>query len=152
MLIGFDSDQNGEQIKAYFRKHALFQLNIFDRMVAELSIKGDFDPKAFSYEPEWIASSGQLVHTAIVNRDMAFKINETPIVLTKRQKLHIKNSYKFTPDFFEKCCEIVGLHVVYAWGDSSSAKVYLLRIEPSNNAVFPGNAFTQAQQSKSLIV
>ncbi len=36
MLIGFDSDQDGERIKSYFKKHALFQLNIFDRMAAEL--------------------------------------------------------------------------------------------------------------------
>lgn len=140
MLIGFDSDHDGERIKNYFKKHALFQLNIFDRMVAELPIKGDFDPKAFTYKPEWVAASGQLAHIAIVNRDINFHVGKTPISLKKGQRLHIKNSYKFTPAFFECCCKLAGLEVVKAWSDDSSAKVYLLKILPRQPAMHPAQA------------
>jgi uncharacterized SAM-dependent methyltransferase len=137
MLVGFDSDQDGDRIKDYFRKHALFQLNVFDRMACELPIAGDFDPKAFSYEPEWIASSGQLAHVAIVNKDMQFNIGGTDISLRENQRLHIKNSYKFTTGFFEDCCRAAGLDVVRNWSNNSCAKVYLLKIQPRHNLLRP---------------
>lgn len=130
LLIGFDSDQDGERIKSYFKKHALFQLNVFDRMAAELPITGNFDPEAFDYEPEWIVTSGQLAHMAIVSKDMKFRIGATEVELKKGQKLHIKNSYKFTPKFFEDCCKLAGLEMVKTWSDDSPAKIYLLKIQP----------------------
>jgi uncharacterized SAM-dependent methyltransferase len=128
MLIGFDSDQDGERVKSYFQEHALFQLNIFDCMASALPITGDFDPGAFEYEPQWIASSSQLAHFAVVRRNLSFKLDETVISLEKGRKLHIKNSYKFSPDFFERCCKLAGLEVIRAWSDHSPAKVYLLEI------------------------
>jgi uncharacterized SAM-dependent methyltransferase len=133
LLVAFDSDQDGERIKSYFKKHGLFQLNIFDRMVVELPIQGDFDPKAFTYEPEWNATSGQLAHIAVANRDMTFRLAGTDITLREGQKLQIKNSYKFTPEFFEECCKRAGLEVVKAWSDST-AKIYLLKIPPRQRA------------------
>ena len=128
LLIGFDSDQDSESVKNYFSKHALFQLNIFDRMAVELPIEGNFDSKTFGYEAEWIATSGQLAHIAVVNRDMNFKLGGRNISLKAGHRLHIKNSYKFMPEFFEKCCRLAGLEVVEAWADNSSAKIYLLKI------------------------
>lgn len=128
ILVSFDSDHDGERIKGYFQKHALFQLNIFDRMAAELPIAGDFDPLAFTYEPEWIADSGQLAHVAAVARDMRFDLAGTQIHMRAGQKLHIKNCYKFAPAFFERCCRLANLAVVKQWSDASSAKIYLLKI------------------------
>jgi uncharacterized SAM-dependent methyltransferase len=128
MLVGFDSDKDGERIKTYFRQHSLFQLNVFDRMACELPIQGDFDPKAFSYKPEWIAASGQLAHIAVVGKDMKFSIAGQHFFLNKDRELHIKNSYKFAPKFFENCCLEAGLEVLRVWSDDSSAKIYLLKI------------------------
>jgi len=140
LLIGFDSDHDEEHLKSFYKKQALFQLNIFDRMAAELPIEGDFDPKAFGYEPQWIASSGQLAHMAVVSRDMSFKLGGTEIFLKKDQRLHIKNSYKYTAEFFEECCNKAGLEVVKAWSDDSSAKIYLLKILPRQFVLRPVSA------------
>ncbi|HUY68616.1 MAG TPA: L-histidine N(alpha)-methyltransferase, partial [Alphaproteobacteria bacterium] len=139
MLVAFDSDHDAERIKAFYKRQALFQLNIFYRMVAELPIEGDFDPEAFDYEPQWIATSAQLAHVAVVKRDMNFKLAGTPISLKKGQPLHIKNSYKFTPEFFELCCKQAGLEVIKSWVDDSPAKIYLLKILPRQLAARPAS-------------
>lgn len=130
MLIAFDSDHDSERIRSFYKAQALFQLNIFDRMAAELPIKGEFDPAAFHYEPEWIESAGQLAHVAVVDRTMNFTLGGIDIVLQAGRRLHIKNSYKFRPAFFERCCALAGLDVVTSWSDDSPAKIYLLKIPP----------------------
>jgi uncharacterized SAM-dependent methyltransferase len=132
LLVGFDSDHNEEHLKAFYSNQSLFQLNIFYRMATEFGsfISGDFDPRGLDYEPYWISSSGQLAHIAVVKRDMDFSIRNTAVSLKKGRKLHIKNSYKYTPDFFERCCNLAGLDVIRNWSDDSPAKLYLLRIRP----------------------
>lgn len=129
LLIGVDTDQDGESIKAYFGKHGLFQLNVFDRMSVELPMEG-FDPTAFDYEPLWLGSSGQLAHMAVVNRNIDFSLNGQRFSLKKNAKLHIKNSYKFKPEFFEQCCTNAGLEIINTWSDDSPARVYLLKLFP----------------------
>jgi len=130
LLLSFDSDQDGEKIKSYYQEHELFQLNIFDRMAIEGLEEGwldnRFDPTAFNYIAEWHPTSGQLAHTAVVNRDMTFSLNGKEVTFETGKKLHIKNSYKHTPEFFEECCKPAGLEVVEAWLDSS-VKFYLLK-------------------------
>lgn len=127
LLISFDSNQDGKSIKDYYQLHALFQLNIFDRMAVEFSMK-HFNPLAFDYEPVWIPASGQLAHTAVVTTDMAFEIDEHRIHLQKGQRLHMKNSYKFFPPFFEKACDTLQLEILRVWENDSTSKVYLLKI------------------------
>ncbi|MBI1273935.1 MAG: hypothetical protein GC131_07610 [Alphaproteobacteria bacterium] len=126
LLIGFDSNQNGKQIIDYFNVHSLFQLNIFDRMAAELPMQ-NFDPLAFDYDPLWIPSSGQLAHIAVVSRNINFSLAGRPFSLTKGQKLHIKNSYKYDVNFFQHCCNMAGLERVKVWSNESTSKVFLLR-------------------------
>lgn len=127
MMIAFDSNQDGEAIKTYYRMHALFQLNIFDRMKVELPVE-DFDPLAFDYDPVWIPESGQLAHTVLATKDMTFQIADRTIHLAAGQRLHLKNSYKFTMAFFEKACAALGLDIVHIWQDESNSKVYLLKL------------------------
>lgn len=134
MIVGVDCDQDGESIKTYFRNHALFQLNIFDRMAAELPLSG-FDPLAFDYEPEWFASSGQLAHVAVVNRDMEFTLAGKRVLLGRGQKLHIKNSYKFDPEFFEVCCLSAGLDILHIWPSTATTRIYLLGISAGFHAM-----------------
>ncbi len=149
LLVAFDSNQNGEAIQEYYRLHALFQLNIFDRMAVDLPMK-DFDPLAFDYEPVWIPSSGQLAHTAIVTRDIAFEIDGQPITLTKGQKLHLKNSYKFTPTFFEKACHALQLDILRVWGDSSNSKVYLLKLPPYAASLTIAHQFHHQHETRAV--
>jgi uncharacterized SAM-dependent methyltransferase len=129
LLIAFDSSQDGESIKAYYQLHTLFQLNIFDRMAVELPLQ-NFDPLAFDYEPFWIPSSGQLAHMAVVNKDISFQIGEERISLKRGQRLHLKNSYKFTNEFFEKICLMSGFEIMKLWENTSKSKAYLLKLPP----------------------
>lgn len=131
LLVSFDSNQNGEEIRSYYNNHTFFHLNVFDRMAVELPIIGDFDPCAFSYEPLWIASSGQLAHMAVVQRDMDFTMGRERVSLKKGQALHLKNSFKFSPSFFSWCCLRAGLAVVKMWADPSGAHVCLLKKQAS---------------------
>lgn len=150
LLVAFDSNQDGESIKDYYQLHALFQLNIFDRMAVELPMK-NFDPLAFDYEPVWISSSGQLAHMAVVNCDMKFWIAEEEINLEKGQKLHLKNSYKFLPNFFEKACCRLGLDVMKTWEDSSKSKIYLLRLPPiATSQVIFFSGFPEKEQPRQV--
>jgi len=130
LLFSFDADQDGEKIKTYYREHPDFQINIFYRMqvegLAEGWLDNRFDPKAFDYEPEWHAGSGQLAHMAVLNRDMTFTMDGQEITLKKGQKLHMKNSFKLTPELFEAACEIAHLDVTRAWLDTS-VKFYLMK-------------------------
>lgn len=127
LLVSFDADRNGEKIETFYTKQALFQLNTFYRMAAELPIAGAFSPAAFSYEAEWIPSSGQLAHMAIVQEDMAFRIGEAALQLHTGQRLHMKNSFKFLPDFFMDCCVEAGFEVEHCWGEPSGTNVCLLK-------------------------
>jgi uncharacterized SAM-dependent methyltransferase len=130
MLVSFYADQDGERLKAYYAKLASFQLNILYRMAVELPISENFDPRAFDYEVEWRPRSSQLGHVAVVKRDIHFTLAGRNFFLYKGQRFHLKNAYKFRPEFFEACCTRVGLNVVKAWSDHSSAKVYLLKKPP----------------------
>ncbi|MCL2469939.1 MAG: L-histidine N(alpha)-methyltransferase [Alphaproteobacteria bacterium] len=126
LLVSFDSNDDGEKIKAYYNNHTLFSLNVFDRMAAELSIKGDFDPCGFSYEPYWLASSGQLAHMAVVLDDMSFTLGDKKIDLKKNEKFHLKNSFKFSPSFFMHCSEKAQLEHIKTWSDPSVSSQYCL--------------------------
>ncbi|NTU76925.1 MAG: L-histidine N(alpha)-methyltransferase, partial [Alphaproteobacteria bacterium] len=134
MLVAFDSNQNSNEIKSYYSHHALFQMNIFDRMAVELPLEG-FDPLAFEYSPEWTASSSQLAHIAVVTRDMSFTLAGARFSLLRGQKLHLKNSYKFTPLFFERCCRLAGIEIIKSWADNSPSKAYLLKLPPLRAAL-----------------
>ena len=136
MMIGFDSDHDGDKLIAFYKTQRLFQLNIFYRIAADLKnyITGDYDANAFIYEPEWISTSGQLAHIAVATHDMSFHLGGTPVIIKNGQKLHIKNSYKFTSAFFETCCNLAGLEVIQSWSNNSPAKIYLLKILPKQNA------------------
>jgi uncharacterized SAM-dependent methyltransferase len=135
LLVGFDSDDDGEHLVSFYKRQKLFQLNLFFRIEAELKdkIEGDYDPKAFDYEPEWIPESRQLAHVAVVKRDMNFTLAGHPISLKEGQKLHIKNSFKYTPEFFEKCARLAGLELIGSWLDESKSKIYLLKILPKHH-------------------
>lgn len=126
LLLGFDADQNGDRVRSYYKAHGLFQLNVFYRMAVDLPIGGEFDPKAFDYEADWRSASGQLAHIAVAKREMSFSIAGQPLSVSKGQRLHIKNSYKFSEEFFSHCCQQAGLDVIKIWSDTSSAKIFLL--------------------------
>ncbi len=127
LLVSFDADMNGEKVAAFYARQALFQLNTFFRMAVELPIKGDFDPYAFEYKPMWFAQSGTLAHMAIVARDMSFELGGKSISLVAGQKLHMKNSFRFSPAFFSDCCESAGFEILKTWRDPSLTNVYLLK-------------------------
>jgi len=115
LLVTFDSSDDGARVSDYYRRHALFQLNIFDRMAVELPLEGAFDPKAFDYTPEWRSGAHQLGHIATVNRDLHFCLDGQAIHLEKGRRLHLKNSFKFAPAFFEYCCAQANLSVIHRW-------------------------------------
>jgi uncharacterized SAM-dependent methyltransferase len=130
LLIGFDSSQNGNAHKAYYEAASAFFLSVFYRMAAELPISGAFDPAGFTYQADWNPSSGQIAHIAVVNHDMQFTLAGRKIFLYEGQKFHMKNSYKYRPEFFEACCARVGLDIAAAWSDASPARIYLLQKRP----------------------
>jgi len=127
LLISMDSNQDGAAVKEFYERQSLFQLNVFYRMAVELPLSAGFDPAAFGYEAQWNSHSGQLAHMAIANRDMRFKLGNQEIVLHEGQRLHLKNSYKFKPEFFEHCCALANLEIMHSWSDSSGSQVYLMK-------------------------
>ncbi len=120
VLLAFDSNPDGHDVLAYYAKHALFQVNIFDRMAAELPMTGDFDPAAFAYTPEWIENARQLGHIVTASRPLSFTLGARDFRISRGQKFHIKNSFKFTPAFFERCCRDAGLMVLRHWAEHRS--------------------------------
>lgn len=133
VLLTYDTNHDGPEQCQYYKRHKLFHLNVFDRMAVDLPIVGDFDPCAFEYEPLWVPSSGQMAHLAVVLRDMSFDLAGKKINLKNGQKLHLKNSFKFTHSFFAQCCERANLEIVKTWSEPGLSSVYcLLRKAPQN--------------------
>ncbi len=125
LLVAFDSTDDSKDVSAYYAKHALFQLNIFDRMAVELPITGDFDPAAFAYVAKWLPESRQLAHLAVLQRDLNFAIGQQSFALKQGQNFHLKNSFKFSEAFFEQCVQRAGLSVIKRWICADS-RFYLL--------------------------
>ncbi len=130
LLVSIDTDQNGERVQAYYKKQEEFQLNIFDRLIAAGLVDKRFKREAIEYDTEWRSSSGQLGHMAVIKRKLKFALAGMEVVLRKGQRLHLKNSFKFKPEFFEKCCNLAGLELVKVWSDDSTTQIWLLKKKP----------------------
>ena len=127
LLVSIDTDQDGDRVQNYYKKQEEFQLNIFDRLIAEGLVDGRFKRDAIKYDTEWRPSSGQLGHIAVIKRKLKFALAGMEIALRKNERLHLKNSFKFKPEFFEKCCGIAGLELVKVWSDNSTTQIWLLK-------------------------
>lgn len=128
LLVTFNSDPDGHKAATYYAKHPLFQLNIFDRMAVELPVSGDFDPEVFLYETEWHAASLQLAHLAVAQRDLSFALADETFSVRAGDRYHIKNSFHFTPEFFEDCAIQARLSLVKRW-TLEQTHAFLLRKE-----------------------
>lgn len=128
LLVSFDTDTDGKKVKDFYNRQEAFQLNTFFRMEAELPISGDFDPNGFTYQANWIQSSGTLAHMAVASRDMTFTIGGKELSLAAGQSLHMKNSFKYSKSFFEECASEAGLEVIEKWQDDSPTCMFLLNV------------------------
>lgn len=128
LLLSVDTNQDGESNVRGYQTPDIerFVLSILDRVEAELPCEG-FDPSLFTYEPKWIARTGQLAHIARATQDQSFMLDGYQFLIQRGQNLHLLNSYKFSADFFEDCCQQAGLDVLHMWDHASPLKLFLLK-------------------------
>ena len=113
LLLSTDANQSERENKVMYNENGLFEINTFDRMAHELPIRG-LDPTSIVYDPIWIEESGQLAHTAVATRNMSLSINSTEftgvIEIKKDDRFHLKNSFKYTDDYFLTCAHQAGFN------------------------------------------
>ncbi|AYG64283.1 hypothetical protein CCGE525_34755 (plasmid) [Rhizobium jaguaris] len=128
LAISIGSDLRWDVARAYYEAHPEFQLNVFYRMKAELPVDDNFDPSAFEYEADMKGNDKfmQVIHTAIVNRDLSFNLNEESIALKSGDRLHLKNSFSFSEAFFRECANLAGLVPIDVLSDNAGSDIHVL--------------------------
>lgn len=131
--VSIGSILDGERAKAYYEAHPEFQLNIFYRMAAEMEIEGHFDPEAFRYEADIKGSDEflQVVHTAVLQEDLSFKLAYEPFELKAGSRFHLKNSFCFSRHFMEECAQLAGLRPIDFLSDGHGSDLHVFAKPPS---------------------
>lgn len=118
LLLSTDANQDEKENKAMYSENGLFEINTFDRMAHELPMEG-LDPTAMVYDPVWIKESSQLGHTALATRAMTVAVNSKEfngvINIKKGDRFLLKNSFKYTDDYFESCAKQAGFDLLKVW-------------------------------------
>ncbi|WP_240545245.1 L-histidine N(alpha)-methyltransferase [Sinorhizobium fredii] len=129
VAISIGSDLRRDVAKSYYEAHPEFQLNVFYRMKAELPVDGNFDPEAFEYEPDVIGGDQfmQVIHTAVVKKNLDFCIGGKDIILLSGERLHLKNSFCFSESFFKKCAHRAGFVPIDVLSDDAGSAIHVLQ-------------------------
>jgi uncharacterized SAM-dependent methyltransferase len=118
LLLSTDANQSEIENKAMYSENGLFEINTFDRMAHELPLTG-LDPKGIVYEPVWIKESGQLGHTGVAVKDMNLSFNASEytgnIRIKTGDRFHLKNSFKYTDEYFLSCAAQAGYEPLKVW-------------------------------------
>lgn len=131
LLVSTDSNQDEAENKATYSENGLFEINTFDRMAYELPISG-LDPTGIIYEPVWVKESGQLAHSALAVKDMSVSVEAREfsgvIQIRRGERFHLKNSFRFTDEYFLSCVEQAGLCNLRIWRHSQRPlQLFLLK-------------------------
>ena len=118
LLLSTDSNQDEAENKAMYSENGLFEINTFDRMVYELPFSG-LDPTCIVYDPIWIKESSQFAHSALAIKDMSVSV-EAPefrgvIQIRRGDRFHLKNSFRYTDEYFLSCAEQARLSNLRIW-------------------------------------
>lgn len=127
LLLSVDTNQDPNSLALNYRTKpiAQFVISIFDHMLKELPVTS-FDSQLFNYEPEWIPDLQLFAHIVEAKESQYFSIDKLDFHIEKGQKFHLLNSHKFSPTFFEECCNKANLEVINVWHHPSAMKLYLL--------------------------
>jgi uncharacterized SAM-dependent methyltransferase len=128
LLLSIDTNQEAASLKkAYVTPlNSKLYLSVFLRMAAELPTRG-FDPSLFEYDPEWHPELQLWAHMARATEGQEFTLGDYSIRVSKGQKIHLLNSYKFAQPFFEYCCHAANLSVTKHWEHETGMMLYLLK-------------------------
>ncbi|WP_245453618.1 L-histidine N(alpha)-methyltransferase [Aminobacter sp. MSH1] len=132
--VSIGSNLDGERAKAYYEAHPEFQVNVFFRMAAEMEIEGRFNPEAFRYEADIRGSAEflQVVHTAVLQEDLSFKLAYEPFDLKAGTRFHLKNSFCFSRGFMEESAQLAGLRPVDFLSDGHGSDLHVFAKPPSS--------------------
>ncbi|MFY9288434.1 MAG: L-histidine N(alpha)-methyltransferase [Alphaproteobacteria bacterium] len=152
LLLTTDANQSEAENKAMYSENGLFEINTFYRMAHELPFKG-LNPDGFVYDPYWIPESSQLGHTALATEDMLVEVSSSCftgiIPVRKGQRYHLKNSFKYTDEFFIRCAKAAGYSVIEKWSHHEKPLRFFLLKAPAlelaarNDSQFPRQALLE---------
>ncbi|MGE0109831.1 MAG: L-histidine N(alpha)-methyltransferase [Bdellovibrionales bacterium] len=127
LLLSVDTNQKEESLVQGYDTPIMARLflTVLHRMNKELPVEG-FDSSLFKYVPEWHADLQLLAHVAYATDSQDFTLGNHTLHIEKGTRLHLLNSYKFTQDFFESCCDNANLEILSTWHHKSPTKLYLL--------------------------
>lgn len=128
VAISIGSDLRRDVAKSYYEAHPEFQLNVFYRMKAELPVDANFDPDAFEYQSDVRGEDQfmQVIHTAVVKRNLDFRLGGKEIILSSGDRLHLKNSFSFSELFFKKCAHQAGFASIDVLSDNAGSDIHVL--------------------------
>jgi dimethylhistidine N-methyltransferase len=129
MLVGIDLVKNREILeKAYNDPRgitAAFNLNLLRRINQEL--QGNFDLNQFRHHAYFNIQESRIEMHLMSQSQQDVSIQGEKLHFEKGESIHTENSYKYTPDSFERMAHASGFNKVQMWTDPQRLfAVYLL--------------------------
>jgi len=132
VLIGIDMHKSTRILEAAYNDSqgitALFNLNILSN-INQLMNAG-FDVNQFSHRAFYNEEKLRMEMHLVSNRYQVVKLGDTTIELTRGETIHTENSYKYTPESFQKLAHSAGFVVRSRWSDAQKMfSVFYLELD-----------------------
>lgn len=120
ILIGVDRKNDVSILEAAYNDAAgvtaAFELNILTRMNRELG--ANFNPAQFTYQGIYNPAFGRVEMYLVSNVEQQVQVEDRTYQFGEGERIHVENSYKYTPQEFQEFVAKVGLEVLERWSDS----------------------------------
>ena len=110
LIATFDMGKDADKIiKAYSGQSAQRHgINLIHRLKRDGVVCGQFDPKAWKYEPVWVPQTSQCCHTVYPIIDQILKVQGFNIRIPAFSRYVTNNSYKYSPEFSQWAAKTAG--------------------------------------------
>lgn len=127
LVISQDANQDGESLTAAYREASRYYPPLLHRILRDLPITGDFDPKAFEICIDYTPETKMVGMAFITNRSLRFEVGERPVHLLKGEKLYFATAFK--PDLLavQKLAMDAGFSAQETVGNDSHCVLHVLK-------------------------
>ncbi|MCL8207678.1 MAG: L-histidine N(alpha)-methyltransferase [Actinomycetia bacterium] len=120
VLVGVDLKKDVDALLRAYNDAAgvtaRFNLNLLARCNRELG--ADFDLGAFGHAVRWNAAAGRIEMHLVSLRAQDVRVAGRCVHFAAGETIHTENSYKFTPEEFERLAAAAGLATRHIWFDA----------------------------------
>jgi dimethylhistidine N-methyltransferase len=140
LLIGVDSKKSPAVLNAAYNDAsgytAEFNLNLLTRIQRELGAQ--IDPQGFTHYAYYNTAQGRIEMHLVSKHMQNVRLEKETFHFDKGETIHTENSYKYSPQEFEKLAREAGWHPKMLWADRDGLfNVHYLSLSASEPRHFP---------------